>query len=205
MALDCFSQGIQAGDSSGDCLFYRSRVYLALRKYSLALVDLNAYIVQGFFTYRMLALSHLLFVKNELGVESHALLSEATKLIEQHSHSAELYFRRSSLYCRYGQYELASADIYKAIELAPQIGANYVQLAIIKFCLGDKLEFYRNFDEALRKGYDIDYILIFSDYAKAIYKQVLDDSEFIRILDKYDQSWFIDEMKKEAHELTTNK
>ncbi|GHS95995.1 hypothetical protein FACS189421_00290 [Bacteroidia bacterium] len=194
-AVESFTKGIELGDILGRCLFFRSESNYMLRNYSKAVDDLNDYINKKHTEYRIDALMNLIVVKEGLDVDRKELILETSLLIEKYPYHAKLYNVRSCLYNQEKHYESALEDIYKAIDLDPQEGVYYATLAEIKFCKEDKLEFYRNFDEALRNGYDIERIL-FDDDVKNIYKQVLTDSEFIRILNKYDKVYFIELMQK---------
>ena len=80
---------------------------------------------------------------------------------------------------------------FKAIDLDPN-PIFYATLAEIKFSQEDKLEFYRSFDEALKKGFNLEKILSEDDDVKDIYRQASTDNEFIRILEKHDKSYFLD-------------
>ncbi|MDR0864861.1 MAG: AAA family ATPase [Candidatus Symbiothrix sp.] len=191
-AVEAFTKGIKMGDISGGCLFFRSESYFRLKNYSEVFDDLKEYIDKEYKEYRVDALMNLIIVKEYSGVDRKELIVETTRLIEKYPFYAKLYNVRSCLYNWEKQYESALEDIYKAIDLEPQEGIYYATLAEIKFNQGDKLDFYRNFDTALRMNFDIESILFENDVIKNIYKQVSTDSEFIRILDKYNKSYFLE-------------
>jgi tetratricopeptide (TPR) repeat protein len=194
-AIILFNQGINAGDDSGECLFFHAQCYFYLRNYAAAMENFNQYIDRKYQEYRKSALCKQLIVRKQLGVDRKELIADTTQLIEKYPYYANFYNIRSHFYNQEKQYELALADINKAIDLYLN-PLFYVALAEIRFCMGDKLEFYRNFDTALRMGYDIECILCEDDDIKNIYRQLLPDAEFIRILNKYDKSYFIELMQK---------
>ena len=195
-AKELFSKGIEKGDDSGNCLYYRALSNHYLKGNNEALNDLNQYITERYVDYRMEALLSQMTVKKHLEYDKDELISETTLLIEKYPYYAYFYNARSCLYYKQKQYPLALEDIYKAIDLDSD-PVFYATLAEIKFCQGDKLEFYRNFDEALKKGFDIEILLLQDSDVKNIYKQASTDSEFIRILDKYDKYDFIDLLNQE--------
>ena len=189
-AIESFSKGIEKGDDSGDCLYYRYWSYLELKEYKNALADMTKYIDEGYRDYRMETIYNRVFVKECLNVDKEVLIAETTQLIGKYPYYAPLYNMRSDLYRQQKNYSLALGDIYKAIDLEPT-PVFYTTLAEIKFSQGEKLEFYRNLDEALKKGFDIENILSEEGDIKDIYRQVSTEDEFARLLEKHDKSYFL--------------
>jgi tetratricopeptide (TPR) repeat protein len=135
-------------------------------------------------------------VKQYLGADTQELIEELQELIKKYPHCSCFYNNVSLLYRDEKKYELALKNIYKAIELDPNEEVYYASLAEIYFCMGNKLEFYRNFDDALSKKFNIESILIDMEETKDIYRQALNDPEFIRILNKYNKAYFIEKIRK---------
>ena len=145
----------------------------------------------------MFLLGFRIVAKERLGINKKELIDEVTLLIEKYPDQAEFYNVRSNLYRSEKQYLSALNDAYKAIDLKPENGLYYSTLAEIRFCQGEKQEFYLNFDTALRMDYNIEDILFEVIDTKNIYRQSLTDPEFIRILHKHDKSYFIDLLQKD--------
>lgn len=189
-----FKRGIKE-DESGRCLFFYAQSLFKQKKYDEAIINFTAYINKRYSEYRVKAYRDLLISKDNLNYDTSELITEATELIEKYPYYASFYNIRSRLFLRMQSYEPALKDILKAMELHPAPLFN-VTLADIKLSQGNKLEFYREMDNALKEGYDIEEILMDEDFAKQIYEQVSEDSEFIRILSRHDKKYFIELIKE---------
>ena len=197
-AIELLSKAIDLKDISGDALYFRAVAYLLSKDRQNALSDFNEYISKNYQKYRIDVLSIRISVMHNLGFEKEKLIGECQELIEKYPNYAFLYNAISCLYQEQQKYESALKNIYKAIELNSEQGLFYATLAEINFCMDNKLEFYRNMDVALSKNYIIESILIDGEYIKNIYKQVVNDPEFIRILNKHNKTYFIELLQKDT-------
>jgi len=197
-AIELFSKAIELGDVSGKALRFRAASYFLLGDYLKSLNDCNEYISKDYKESRLMVLGVKILTKKRLGVELSRLILEYKELIEKYPDYSDFYNGISCLYREQKENNLALKNIYKAIELSPNEGAYYTTLAEINFCMDNKLEFYRNFDEALNKGFDMENILYDPKSVKNIYKQTLNDPEFIRILNKYNKAYFVELLQKDA-------
>ncbi len=196
-AIQYFNKEIEIGDTSGKSLCFRAITYLLCKKYEEALVDLDKYISRDCKEYRLLVLENRIIAREQLGIERTTLISECQKLIEEYPNYARFYNSISYLYYREQEYESALKNIYKAIELDPS-SIYFCTLAEINFCKGNMLEFYRNFDEALNKGLNVEELLDDVEHVKNIYKQAIKDPEFVRILNKHNKAYFVELIQKDA-------
>ena len=196
-AIELFNKAVELGDISGRALRFRANSYFLLKDYQKALNDYNEFISKDYKEYRLNVLDLLIQTKKELGVELSRLILEYQELIDKYPDYPNIYNSISCLYRELKEYELALKNIYKAIELNPEKGLYYSTLSEINFCMDNKLEFYRNLDEALSKGFDLEVALKYeSEDTKSIYKQAINDPEFIRILNKYNKAYFVELLKK---------
>ena len=191
-AIELFGKAIELGDVSGNALFFLAESYYFIKNYQKALNDYNEYILKNYKQYRSIVLGNRLIIKNLLGVERTKLISDVQELIKEHPDNSDFYNIISCFYREEKEYELALKNIYKAIELNSEKGMYYSTLAEINFCMDNKLEFYRNLDEALTKKLRIENILDDTKETKSIYKQAISDPEFIRILNKHNKIYFVE-------------
>ncbi|MDR1729851.1 MAG: AAA family ATPase [Prevotellaceae bacterium] len=197
-AIKLFNKAIELGDISGYALYYRAEAYMFQKKFQEALDDYSEYLSKGYKEFRPDVLVRIMLIKEQLGVERMQLISECKELIKKYPDNSTFYNFISYLYRNEKEYDLALKNIYKAIELDTGNGHNYKILAEINFCMNDKLTFYRNFDEALNRGFNIESILTNAEDTKNIYKQAINDPEFIRILKKYNKVYFIELLQKDT-------
>ena len=80
-----------------------------------------------------------------------------------------------------GNYEKAYEDIYKAIEMNPDVAMYFGTLAEIHACEGKINEFYLNLNIALSKGITAEEL----KSAKDVYKRFKDEERFITLMAKY--------------------
>jgi len=196
-AIELFNKAIELEDVSGDALHFRAETYYWLKDYQKTLNDYNEYISKNYQKYRISVLRDRISVKNILSFEQSELIIECLELIKKYPNDSSFYNSISCLYREQKEYELALKTIYKAIELNMEEGLYYSTLAEINFCMGNKFEFFRNIDEALAKNYDIESILFEDEGTKSIYKQALNEPEFIRILNKHNKTEFLELLQKE--------
>ena len=202
-AIQYFTKSIELGESLGNALYFRGSSYYSLQNYSKALEDYEKYISENYGNKdeRNSAINQIILAKKHLGtVETDKLIEEAKKLIYEYPDRSEFYNILGLLYRDKKEYELALTSIYKAIELNPREGEYFANLAEIRFLTGDKFEFYSKFDEALNRGFDLDEIL--NDNTKNIkniYKQAINDLEFIRILNKHNKIYFRELLQKDTN------
>lgn len=187
LALEQFNKAIELGDPFGDGLFFRSLCYYNLQQYNKAFKYIDEYLKKQYRSRYQSALTTRLDLQIRLGYDTQQLIEEAGRLIEKYPANANFYNIRSCLYRSLGQYEQALIDIYKAIELDSNVGTYYATLAEIKACQNDQLEFYRNFDIAMRLKFDTSTLFQDIEDTLNIYMPYFRDEKFIKLLEKYDQ------------------
>jgi MinD-like ATPase involved in chromosome partitioning or flagellar assembly len=193
-AIGYFNDSIKYGDVSGQALYFRGFSNYVLQNYHDAISDFELYLKENHGNYRMDARIRIICAKQCLGYPIDGLLRETTDLIARHPLNAELLNLRSNFYRDNKQYEQALADVYKAIELNADNGLFYSTLAEIKLSQNDMLDFYRNFDLALSKGFAAKGILRIPELD--LYRTVFEDEKFISILKKHDQFEALDRIEK---------
>lgn len=194
-AIQSFNKSIELGDVAGEALFYRSYINSFMGNNKEALADINQYLDCNFSQNRISAKIFQLIIKERLGFDVSKLLNTVNKIISEHPDKPELYNLRSNFHRIMKNYEDALVDIYKALELDSENPIYYGTLAEIKAKQGDKLDFYRNFDMSLQKGYDAFDILNQNIDIQNIYKEFYTDEKFISILEKNSQFDFINHIK----------
>ncbi|MDR0799170.1 MAG: AAA family ATPase [Dysgonamonadaceae bacterium] len=199
-AIKYFTKSIELNEPLGRALLNRGESYLSLRNYQKALDDYNEYVSKDYKEHRIYALINKIIVQKQLGVDLTILIIELQELIGKYPNNSDLYNTLSCMYREKGEYDSALTHIYKAIELNPNSGILYSTLAEINFCLNNKLEFYRNLDEALNKRFNLEGIEKDTEDIKNIYKQASSDPEFVRILNKHNKAYFIDILNNLVHE-----
>ena len=186
-AIENYDKAIELNDKTGRALFFRGLAFMSEDKYSKALEDFDIYIKEKHTQYRLDAFTSSLLSKLHLNHNRNELLNESSRLIKLQPANAELLNIRSNIYRDLGFLPNALEDIYKAIELEKDSYVYYATLAEIKLCQEDFLDFYRNFDLALSKGYNAK--AMFNDVIGVleIYEKVFNDKKFISLLDRYNQ------------------
>jgi len=197
-AIELFNKAIELGDISGDALLLRAESYFLLKKYQKALEDSDEYISKNYQKHHKYALRNRIVLKDHLGFERTELITEIKGLIKKYPNYSDFYNTISCLYREQEEYELAIENIYKAIKLDPNDGLYYSTLAEINFSTGNKLDFFRNLDEAFAKNFDMENALAYNtENIHKIYKQVINDPEFVRILNKHNKAYLIDLLQKD--------
>lgn len=115
-------------------------------------------------------------------------------LIQDYPNESDAYNYRSNFFRQEGEFEKALEDIYKALAFNTENGLAYSTLAEIKACQGEIQEFYRNFELALKFGFNIDQI--FEEDILPVYNRFFKEERFIKLLEKYDKFDTIEEIKR---------
>ena len=197
-AIELYNKAIELEDISGDALYFRAWDFFHLKEYQKALNDFDEYISKNYQKHRIYVLYRRIITKDFLGFEQPKLIIEYQELIEKYPNYSYIYNAISCLYREQKEYKPALKNIYKAIELNPEDGLYYTTLAEINYCEGNKLEFFRNIDEALTKNFDIENVLVNTENTKNIYKQAIKDPEFVRILNKHNKTYFIELLQNDT-------
>lgn len=188
-----FEMGLDK-DDSGRCLFFFAQSNFHLKEYKNALDSLNLYIEKRYSEYRPNAYRDQIIVKQYLNINEN-LMDSITELIEKYPYYSSFYNIRSCMNLRSKRYTKALNDILKAIELE-EMPLFYATLAEVKYCQKSKLEFFYNLDAALKKGYKLEKVLSEDEFTINIYKEVANEEEFVRILERNQQTYFLDLLKK---------
>lgn len=128
-------------------------------------------------------IEHALYHNEEKDMEAIA------KLIKAHPDNAIYYNEEAAMYNFYKRYNKALESINKAFEIDSERNVVYITLAEIKYCMNEKLDFYRNIELALKYNYDLRWVKYSQMFY--IYKECLEDERFLAILDKYDKRHII--------------
>lgn len=193
IAKEQFENGIDK-DDSGRCLFFFAQCNFYLKDYDEASKNLRSYIDKHYIEYRVNAYRDLVVVKEYLGENKTKLIVEISGAIEKYPYYSNFYNIRSCLYLKQEEYSSALKDILKAIELEEK-PLYYLTLAEIKYFQENKPEFFWNLDTALKKGYKLEDVLSEDEFTRGIYRKVSEDEEFIRVLDRNQQTSFLDLLK----------
>ncbi|MCK5617694.1 hypothetical protein KAR91_88335, partial [Candidatus Pacearchaeota archaeon] len=100
---------------------------------------------------------------------------------------------RGYLFLKMGNISEALKDVYKSIELNPQLSFAYTTLAEINILNDNDLEFYKNFELAL--------IFNFPDKGdildEEIYENKILENRFIRLLKKYGKNELLSHLTRQ--------
>jgi len=162
-----------------------------LEKFKKSLADLVA--VNEL--YESFGVSNLIIaVKMELDYPSNEIIDDLNNLVKTYPNESNAYNTRSNFFRKNCDYENALSDIYKALQLNTENGFAYSTLAEIKICQQELQEFYRNFELALKYGFDSNQI--FTKEVLTIYRPFFKEEIFIKLLEKYNKIDTLEKIKK---------
>ena len=172
-------------------LYARAASYFNLKKYELALKDLEE--ASNYFDLFEID-CRLISIKVKLRYPSDEILKGLDTLIEKYPDESNAYNERSNYFRKLAEYDKALVDIYKALELDTENGLAYSTLSEIKACQKEFQEFYRNFELALKYKFDSNQIV--EEEVLPIYFPFFKEDRFIKLLEKYNRFDTIEKIMK---------
>jgi MinD-like ATPase involved in chromosome partitioning or flagellar assembly len=190
-AIEQFNQLINSDEFNYSGLSGRATSNYKLKEFEKTFDDLK--ILDELF--ESFDIKHLkVITKIKLKYPDNEIDEEINTLVEKYPNESEAFNVRSHYLRQKGENEKALADIYKALQLNTENGIAYGTLAEIKACQNEIPEFYRNFELALKFGFEFD--LIFDEEVVSIYKPFFKEESFLKLLEKYNQFEALEKIKK---------
>jgi len=109
-------------------------------------------------------------------------IQEYSNAINHHNESSQAYNKRARIYKILGRNDEALNDAFKALELDPNLAANYLTLAEIYAQLEKHNEFYLSLENALKIDSRSVQAFLPND---SIYRRFMNEERFVKLLDKY--------------------
>lgn len=196
-ALEQFNVLVEKERQSLRGLAGRAAANYKLKKYSDALVDLES----ALDIYKLFELENLfVMVKDKLNYPKDEIVSHLNSLIDNYPDESNAYNTRSNFFRKIGDFENALLDIYMALQLDTENGLAYSTLAEIKAKQNEILEFYRNFELALKYNFDPDQLFDEDDILD-IYKPFFKEDKFVKLLEKYNKLSTIEKIKDSGYKI----
>ena len=123
----------------------------------------------------------------------HELIEEMNNLINLYPSNPTVYNVKACFLYSIKLYNEALDCVYKALELDTEYSEAYATLAEIKYLIGEKNDFYQNFELALKYDYEPKYLVY--DQILYLYKEIIKEERFQNLLLKYNKEIVIDSIQ----------